>query len=332
MKQYKNLLLGETPIKHAPNIQLTNGENCIPQHYLQFQHTLESVDRIVADINYCDRYAIFACEDVNGLYIQIGIIGYDNYKSIKQQSQQKIVYGRKWRVEPELPTSEIIQTVFLALKTAREHEVRELFCVFNKGKKSTPFNNHHDLPLMAQNAELFKSELSCNTQLGDAKSINSVLSNIRYDSADLSLQNVQSLTNGAYLIEIGINLSSDSQLPELKSQTINLILPTLDENNLYFELMDAFLNLSDRHVEENFTYQNFARFSRNNSLLAIGELSTQLRQRGITEKTSGFNQAVQANNYETDKTRVPNIGKGLASQKARAQLSNFGLLSGLLPV
>ena len=149
-----SLLPGESPIENAPSVKLDNGGLCIPQHYLRYHHTRQSVERIILDIDYSDRYPVFVCEDDSGLYLQVGIVGYDNYAPRASQSGLKVVYGRKWRVEPQLPTSEIIQTVFLALKKAREHEVRELFRFHHRSGSTTPFNTHHDLPLMSQNADL----------------------------------------------------------------------------------------------------------------------------------------------------------------------------------
>ena len=107
--------LFEQPVDNAPVITLNNGNQCIPQHYLVYQHTLASVQSLVYDIDFDDRFPVFVNKDNNELTIQIGIIGVDNYKSC---NEIKIVYGRKWRVEPSLPTSEIIQTVFLAIRIA----------------------------------------------------------------------------------------------------------------------------------------------------------------------------------------------------------------------
>ena len=146
MKSIALLQASEKPITNAPPVQLGNGEHCIPQHYLLFSHTRESVEQIVLNIEFHKNYLVFVCEDHTGIYIQIGIIGFDNFAPSDQRQQQKVVYGRKWRVEPQLPTSEIIQTVFLALKSAREHEVRELFKLTSECRITTPFSNHHDLP------------------------------------------------------------------------------------------------------------------------------------------------------------------------------------------
>ncbi|MFT5676749.1 MAG: hypothetical protein ACI808_002698, partial [Paraglaciecola sp.] len=57
------LLPGETAIQNAPVHTLQPNTSCIPQHYLQFAHTLESLENILLDINYCDKYPVFACTD-----------------------------------------------------------------------------------------------------------------------------------------------------------------------------------------------------------------------------------------------------------------------------
>ena len=128
----ETLLEGEKALKNAPKTELADGRLCVPQHYLSYQHTLQSVEQLLLNIDFDPRYPIFVSQDGSGnsssIYIQVGVVGADNSTtSNAENSQDKIVYGREWRIEPQLPTSEIIQTVFLALKKAREHEVRELF-------------------------------------------------------------------------------------------------------------------------------------------------------------------------------------------------------------
>ncbi|WP_413701791.1 hypothetical protein ACLKMH_09745 [Psychromonas sp. KJ10-10] len=110
------LRLGESVMPEAPTVQLKNGSFCIPQHYLTYEHTLESVEALICDIEYDERYVVFATQEKNEIYIQVGVVGHDNYVKKSSQKELKLLFGRKWRVEPELPTSEIIQSVFLAIK------------------------------------------------------------------------------------------------------------------------------------------------------------------------------------------------------------------------
>ncbi len=150
MQKLTTLRPGEKSMSKAPVVKLSNGEYCIPQHYLTYHHTIESVEALICDIDYDPRYVVFAAQELGCIYIQVGVVGHDNYASSTQKKDQlKLLFGRKWRVEPELPTSEIIQSVFLAIKKSREHEVRELLKLNINNSITTPFNTHVDLPLMA---------------------------------------------------------------------------------------------------------------------------------------------------------------------------------------
>lgn len=323
----QGLLQGESPLKNAPPAQLSNGAQCIPQHYLKFNHNDKTVNQIIMDIEYDDRYPIFVCQDQAGLYIQIGIIGFDNYK-LRKDNSQKIVYGRKWRVEPELPTSEIIQTVFLALKKAREHEVRELFCLTLDGRKSTPFNNHHDLPLMARHTDLLQPSVVKSSEQSLRSNLIETLEKIRYDSARLELKSLQKLDDQLWFVEVFIDISEHSLLPELKDTKIQLLLSSSETNAIYYTLMEYFIGLSDQHINEHFTYRGFTRFSQKNSIEAIAELSVNLRQK---DQIDSFQKEYEASNYQTDLTRVPRLDNSAYAHKVRAQLEKHQPLDGILP-
>ena len=316
----------EKPIKYAPEIELCSGEKCIPQHFLLYQHTLESVEELIAEIEYDDNYPVFVCEDKGGIYIQVGIIGYDNYLPIETQSQLKIVYGRKWRVEQQLPTSEIIQTVFLAIKTAREHEVRESFRLDHGEKKSTPFNNHHDLPLMASKREFFKQPTKI---CEDKEAINQALKGVIYDNTNFVCHMLTQHHSDQWLIDLSIRPSDKSRLPELTNFT--LMLDSLDESHIWYQLMDNLIRMSNRHVEENFRYNGFARFSHDNNIRVVGTLSAMLRDSDHLMKNKEFNHCLSQANYQTDSTRVPMLNDKANSQKIRERLNNIGELVGQLP-
>jgi len=328
------LRLGEIPLLNAPEVVLDNGRTCIPQHYLQFQHSHASLEALVVDIDYSARYPIFACEDAGGLYLQVGIVGFDNYeKPTTNPTPAKIVYGRKWRVELELPSSEIIQTAFLALKKAREHEIRELFRLVEPDGHgySTPFNNHHDLPLMAQNAELLTPAKAVTSGKLGFQEISQALGHLRYDSASFHLMNLQAHGTVRHIVDINIQHTPKTSLPELQSQTITLVLESLDINELYYELMTAMIKLSDQHVDENFTYRHYRRFSRRYSIAALGELSKHVRRRNWSWPNSDFEAQFTHANYQTDLSRVPRLGEGLNARKIRSQLANFNIIEGILP-
>ena len=321
---------GEQAIENAPCLTLRNGRSCIPQHYLQYDHTRESVEALISDIEFCERYPIFISEDKGGIILQIGIIGYDNYKSAAKQSGPKIVFGRKWRVESNLPTSEIIQTAFLAIKKAREHEIRELFTLRTDGKTTTPFNNHHDLPLMAQNSDIVS------ITDGNTCSIESGLDALKFDGGTFHLSDTEVLRNGMTAITLTFAPKMDGTHCEFTDAPIILLLNTVKPNALYHVLMREMIAISDRLVDETFTYKDFARFSRHNNAMAIARLSADLRQDPETllqgtEQACNFVKNFATERYDTDMTRIPQLTKSPYSKKLHDQLSamelsNFDML------
>ena len=62
MQKEVQLRLGEKVMPKAPMIKLSNGEFCIPQHYLTYHHTLQSVEALICAIEYDPRYVVFAAQ------------------------------------------------------------------------------------------------------------------------------------------------------------------------------------------------------------------------------------------------------------------------------
>lgn len=54
-------------------------------------------------------------------------------------------HGRKWRLSPQMTDGEVVQTAFLALMTALEHEAREKF----KFRGVAVFGPHFDIDALA---------------------------------------------------------------------------------------------------------------------------------------------------------------------------------------
>ncbi len=319
----------EKPISNAPVVKLHNGKKCIPQQYLLYKHTLESVQRVVYKIEFDLRFPIFVNERDNGIIIQIGIIGADNYNKPPYEStsciEQKIVYGRKWRVEKELPTSEVIQTVFLALKLAREHEVRELFRLTSGGRITTPFNNHHDLPLMAHNSDLLLRQVHELQHDQMAASINT----IEYDKAKFELLQINNIREGIWLIELKVKNTGKSTLNELKEgMLIPLMVVNLSFNELCHALIEKLIALSNQYVGEHFRYNGFARFSRDVCVAAIADLSSVVRK-SFGDTQSGLHYTMTQINYDVDQTRIPLLDNSELSKKIYNNLASFGELAGM---
>jgi len=331
MLNIETLLDGEKALANAPKAVLADGRFCIPQHYLSYQHSLSSVEQLLLDIDFDPRYPIFASQDETGIYVQVGIIGVDNYKS-NTNSQEKVVYGRKWRVEPQLPSSEIIQTVFLALKKAREHEIRELFRLEHNNKMTTPFNNHHDLPLLTNSRERLQPTAS-KTQALFCTEIEQILKTIRYDGMQFELLSFLLRPTGEYLVELKLLPQAGDQLAELTgTEYISFMLAKPTINYFTHQLMQHLIQLSDRYIDEQFRYRGFNRFSWENEVSAIAQLSTEVRQLHKSADLDGFNQHWQQSNYETDRSRIPVVSSGALWSKLKNQLDSFSPIASTLPI
>ncbi|MEJ6077458.1 hypothetical protein MT391_02770 [Vibrio sp. 1-Bac 57] len=318
------LRLGEKVMPKAPKILLSNGDYCVPQHYLTYHHTLQSVEALICDIEYDPRYVVFAAQELSGIYIQVGVVGHDNYhkKSTQKESQLKLLFGRKWRVEPELPTSEIIQSVFLAIKKSREHEVRELFKLTLNDSTTTPFNTHIDLPLMAE----FYDKDQCISEpiatTSTEQKINQVLNKINYDNSQLSLLEAQQRPNGLWLVDIKVQQTERSTLPEMDNATLYLMVDELSLNALSRSLMQEFIRLSDLHVDKHFSYQGFHRFDPNIDIADIADLSQQSRKH---ELAAHFASEFSKSNKEIDLMRIPTVKEGVLAQKHKQIIEQFQL-------
>ena len=344
---FETLLAGEKALDNAPKTELADGRFCIPQHYLSYQHTLQSVEQLLLDIDFDPRYPVFVSQDDpsenSSIYIQVGIIGTDNYKAStdsnvqSQSKQEKVVYGRKWRIEPQLPTSEIIQTVFLALKKAREHEVRELFRIELQNKITTPFNNHHDLPLLTNSRERLQAKPDTSEKQNQALlfkcEIERILSTLRYGGVKFELMNFIPRPTKEYLVDLRVIHGDDQSLIELKAtKFISIFISELNINYLLHSLMQQMIQFSDRYVDESFYYRGFNRFSWDNSIKAIAELSSEVRQLHKSKEAQDFALNWQKNNYETDRSRIPVVTSGKLWHKLKIQLEPFSPIESTLPI
>ncbi len=334
MKKIEPLLNGEMALDNAPHAELYDGLRCIPQHYLSYSHTQASVEQLVLKLHYSDKYPIFVSQDESGLYIQIGVIGYDNYQPLSEQPNAKIVYGRKWRVEPQLPSSEIIQTVFLAIKKAREHEIRELFRFIDENRSTTPFNNHHDIPLLVRSKSFLQPTPTSNqNESASPIELDFLLHKINYDQAQFSIHTIEQRSTGIWFIELNMTPADSTQLQELtETRFISFTLNKLDTNEFLYALMQALVQLSDRHVDEHFTYDHVARFSWKNRIEGIAHLSSVTRQLHHNENLEEFSKHWKQNNYETDQTRVPKLSESKLTERLKHILEIHSPLEGLLPI
>jgi len=324
-------LSGETPLPGAPSVTLDSGERCIPQHYLAYAHTRQTVEQVIRDCHFDDDYLIMAGEDQQGLFIQIGVIGFDTYRPRHKQTKRKLVYGRRWRIEPHFPTSELIQTIFLAVQKAREHEVRERFKLTINGQLSAPFSTHQDLPLFVRQADALRHQQNGQALSQFRKEAVALCRQLRFDHAPLSILNIEQRYNGQLLVDIALRPTALCELPETQISTDTLLLQSPSTNELLFALMDLFIKRSNHQVAEHFTYQGIARFSQTYNAVSLANLSLQTRQRNIEAKHSGFYHRLAAHNECIDRNRAPLVvGRKLHADVA-ARLSRQCDVEGFMP-
>ncbi|MGS2717261.1 hypothetical protein ACVBE9_03740 [Eionea flava] len=336
--QQQPLADGETAMPYAPTVELPNGNTAIPQHYLHYHHTIDSIQSIIHDIHSLDLTPIFADEDERGCYIQVGIIGEENYDRSGGELPKKIVYGRKWRIEPTTPTSEIIQTAFLAVKKVWEHEAREFLTVkeTNSNKTSALFSSHHDLPLMAHNADLIDQEIHHD----NSDDIHAFLSRVTFKNCTFVIDDILARPRNIIVDirlqppenqhDITLNNAKDGAVRFYTFQA-SLVLDSLSPGALLYALMDALIAHSNRYIEEHFAYQGFTRFSRQNNPLSIAALSIASRPYSEHMQDNTFASTFEEMNYETDACRVPCMGSGKLADKNRQLIEQIEGLTGHLP-
>lgn len=331
IKLRNNVSGSESPMLGAPTKRLDNGNHVIPQHYLSFNQDLDALRNILLHIECHPAILLFAGQQGDALYLQAGIIGQENYGNSVEQPPKKIVYGRKWLIAADTPTSEVIQTAFLAIKKIREHEVRELLTIkdVNTGVNSAAFSSHQDLPLMAGNRELISSPAANQTTIDQALAL------IRFEKRQFCVVNVLQRANNVIvdvvLEQARTRENSHETLEEFDEFEVTLVLKNTDGTLFIYALMEALIEHSNRFVSENFSYKGFARFSVDNSPFQIAALSVATRQYTKDLRDAQFAQVFSTNNYDVDASRKPSLGEGALADKNRAILNRFEQLDGHMP-
>lgn len=350
--------LGESPLQGAPSVELANGHTAIPQQFFHYSRSQKNIEEVVSQIQFSSKLPIFVYEENGHCFLQVGIIGHENYPPLKQGQKinrnDKIVYGRKWFIEPHCPTSEVIQTAFLALQKVREHELREFFTLTieknHKTYKSTPFNTHMDLPLMASNAGLFHQK-NTKKQINEPKNaitqneltrfIKTQLSAFSFGGSAIVLKKLTHIEDNTWHLSFIIEkLHSPFKqfFPEFNQTIVSFSIvlnPDLSDNQLsaYFlhSLFESMLAISYRHLCEHFTYQGFARFSQHISPVDIANFSIDTR---ILKqpRTQAFNQAFKAMSAHVDGGKAPKMATGEhLRQLQQHSLNTSHFMEGYLP-
>ena len=326
---------GETPLPFAPQISFGEGLAVVPQQYLNVERNIDNIEAILEKIEFSEDYLLFAHQENGVLSIQVGILGCENYPFTQQQQvETKIVYGRRWLIEPTTPTSEVVQTALLAIKKAREHELRENIELRLEGQyKTTPFNNHMDLPLMNSMADSLYSR-DCTEHLNDEQSLllrtKAMIDLIKLKSFDLKLDSVKAFNDQKHLFELSISSTKQKvHFPELVGKSIAIICDEFNESVFLHELVNALIKQSDRYIEEHFTFDGFARFSQKVSPQKLAEFSYQTRN--IKDKDPRFHKHFRQMSYEVDASKAPFYAHGALGEKQRQAIIKKSVTGGYLP-
>ena len=326
---------GEEPLPFAPQIRLDRGPSVVPQQYLNVERNINNIEAILERIEFSEDYLLFAHQENGVLSIQVGILGCENYPFSEQQAiETKIVYGRRWLIEPTTPTSEVVQTALLAIKKAREHELREnVLLLLNDQHKTTPFNSHMDLPLMKSNPSYFYADSDHNhsNNENDVRlRTQTVLESVKIKSFEIQLDSVRILNEEKSLIELSISATEQNvHFPELINQRVAIICDDFNESVFLYELMNELIKRSDRYIEEHFTFDGFARFSHNVCPQKLAEFSYQTRN--IKNKDPRFYQHFRQMSYDVDASKAPFYASGALGEKQREMIKNGKVTGGYLP-
>jgi len=318
---------GEKAMSNSPSVTLENGLICTPQHFLNFEHTLDSLSKIVLDCQYHNHFPIFAYQQQDMLFVQVGIIGKDNYQA--GSTNDEIVYGRKWFIDGFTTTSEIIQTIMLAIQKAKEHEIRELLQVVNNDHTTTPFNCHLDIPLISSVLAHQSTNSNPVSLQTNEEAINNAIQKVRFDRQSIQLSSVDYLPNNTIAITCSMEKSTLNQKFFGNLEKLSFIIEKVTEEAILGQLIDTMILASNQEVKEYFLYKTQNIFSRQTNIALLSTLA--IYTRNETFKQGTFGQVFETNNYQTDQRRLPQPAtKELYSSLVKS-MSQFNIQGGIIP-
>lgn len=304
----------------------------VPQHYYVYQQNLDSLNTILSMIQSLPNIMLFAAEDETGLYLQVGVIGQENYLHLGKGTATKLVYGRKWRIDRDTPASEVVQTALLAIQKVREHEVRELLNWQDPdtGKRSTPFSCHQDIQLLSR---VLASAPQQTAEPVGTEAVLALLQQLRFGSSRFILQQWHALPDGRCLMDVRLDdeTGATPHFAEFSGHLISVILPGLSAALLMHQLMDALIQHSHNHCRDTFLFSGIARFSQQVDPRLIGRLSVKSRPYQQHLSDSSFARTFAQCNFAIDQGRVPPLGQGPLAEQNRRTILRYTALEGHLP-
>lgn len=111
---------------------------------------LKRIERIVSEIKFRNWQFVV---DENPLTLRVIVDGVDN-----RTGKPITLKGRKWLLKPRMLDGEIVQTAFLAVATAEEHERREGFTFQGEAVFDPHYNIHKLVALHKDPSSILERE------------------------------------------------------------------------------------------------------------------------------------------------------------------------------
>ncbi len=306
----------------------------MPQHYLQYRMDEKALSEILSHCECFDNTLWFANSEGEGLFLQVGIIGHENYDRAHKLRPRKIVYGRRWRIEQNTPTSEVVQTAFLAVEKALEHEVRELLTIEPngyEGKLSAPFSCHQDISvIVATMRSLAVRETSCRFD-----NLRACAKRIMFGQRNIEVASILSYKD-KFIVDVALGTppvyrQMENELPEFNNLCLTLVLDSLQSSVFLHRLMDALIAKSRQLTREAFKFKGVARFSEKLDPAEVAKLSIDTRPYARDRRNSEFTAVFEKLNYDADESKVPYIGTGYLGNQNLKRIEAASDLEGHLP-
>lgn len=332
LQTYDYECLGGSLISHAKAVKIAAVGEIYPQHYYTYSQTLESLSKTLSLIQPPEGILLFCGNENGGLYLQVGIIGHENYVRDGKPDMSKLVYGRKWRIDTDTPTSEIVQTVLLAVQKVREHEVRELLTWTDPENNvpTTPFSCHQDINLLT----LHFNNSTTNIPSGfDRVELDEIIKQIRIDKRELVVENVINLDFERILIDMRLSPleNFNNCFYEIGEHNITVIVHRFSVSGFMHELMDCLIGVSNKYCQDNFRFCGVSRFSRDRDPRIIGDISRKSRPYKEHMADMVFSESFERVNSVIDRNRAPRMGNDMLANINKNKISKISELGGYMP-
>ena len=234
-----------------------------------------------------------------------------------------------------MPNPEIVQTVFLAVQKAKEHEVRELLLYKPSNRKSfaTPFSCHQDIDLLKRVSDT-QSNRYQDSYVNDETSAIEAFKHLQFAGRPFLVKNVIPLPGKRLLVDAALDLTKarSEPLPEEFTEAMFSVIVDTDVNNsLFYRLIEFCIAKSNQHIAETFYYKRFNRFSENLSPELVANVSLNSRPYTQQMKDLAFTQVFKTENAKVDGGRVPAMGVAPLKKVNLDKLQKESVLHGFLP-